>query len=305
MKAVELAQVRQCYGDFIALDNVSLSVQAGEVLGLFGHNGAGKTTSMKLILGLLQPSQGQVRVFGDSPRTVQVRQQIGYLPENVAFYPQLTGFETLRHFARLKSAPLSQVETLLDQVGLQHASHKRVKTYSKGMRQRLGLAQALLGKPQLLLLDEPTVGLDPIATGELYALIQRLREAGTAVILCSHVLSGVEAFIDRAAIMAGGQLRALGSLPALRAEVGLPSLIRVSGMPQAHEWHRQLLLDGYQARLLGEQNLEITAHNGAKQQLLKLLLEQGLPQDVEVRQASMEELYRHYMQAQSRIDKGA
>lgn len=295
MKLVELQGVRHCYGELMALNNVSLAVTEGEVLGLFGHNGAGKTTSMKLILGLLKATQGEVRVFGCSPDDPKVRQQLGYLPENVSFYPQLTGFETLRHFARLKSAPMTQVSSLLQQVGLTHASQRRVKTYSKGMRQRLGLAQALLGKPRLLLLDEPTVGLDPIATSELYTLVERLREGGTAVILCSHVLAGVEGLIDRAAIMAAGELRALGTLGALRARGGLPSLIRVNGLPQAHEWLRQLLTEGFQARLSGNSDLEITAHDGTKQQVLRLLLEKGAPQDIEVRQASMDELYRHFI----------
>src|SRR5690606_6403064 len=117
------------------------------------------------------------------------------------FYPLLTGRETLHHFARIKGAALRQADQLLEQVGLAHAADRRVKTYSKGMRQRLGLAQALLGEPRLLLLDEPTVGLDPIATQDLYLLIDQLRQQGTSVILCSHVLPGVEAHINRAAIL--------------------------------------------------------------------------------------------------------
>src|SRR5690606_20320000 len=158
------------------------------------HNGAGKTTTIKLILGLLQPTQGQVQVLGGSPQDVRIKLQIGYLPENVMFYPQLSGRETLRHFARLKQAPDAQVSSLLDQVSLSTAADRRVKTYSNCMRQRLGLAQALLGKPRLLLLDEPTVGLDPIATQTLYRLLDTPRAPGTSVILSSHVLPGVEAY---------------------------------------------------------------------------------------------------------------
>ncbi|WP_312359874.1 ABC transporter ATP-binding protein, partial [Stutzerimonas balearica] len=175
MNAVEIQGVSQRYGSMTVLHDLHLSLGEGEVLGLFGHNGAGKTTSMKLILGLLAPSVGEVRVLGRAPADPQVRRQLGYLPENVTFYPQLSGRETLRHFSRLKGAALGQVDELLEQVGLIHAADRRVKTYSKGMRQRLGLAQALLGEPRLLLLDEPTVGLDPIATGDLYRLIDTLR----------------------------------------------------------------------------------------------------------------------------------
>ncbi|MDX5298691.1 MAG: ABC transporter ATP-binding protein, partial [Gammaproteobacteria bacterium] len=161
MNAIQLDGITQHYGATAVLHDLSLHLPPGEVLGLFGHNGAGKTTTIKLILGLLQPTQGQVQVLGGSPQDVRIKLQIGYLPENVMFYPQLSGRETLRHFARLKQAPDAQVSSLLDQVGLSTAADRRVKTYSKGMRQRLGLAQALLGKPRLLLLDEPTVGLDP------------------------------------------------------------------------------------------------------------------------------------------------
>ena len=207
MNAVEIQGVSQRYGSMTVLHDLSLNLGEGEVLGLFSHNGAGKTTSMKLILGLLAPSEGQVKVLGRAPNDPQVRRQLGYLPENVTFYPQLSGRETLRHFARLKGAALGQVDELLEQVGLAHAADRRVKTYSRGMRQRLGLAQALLGEPRLLLLDEPTVGLDPIATQDLYQLIDRLRQRGTSIILCSHVLPGVEAHINRAAILAKGRLR--------------------------------------------------------------------------------------------------
>jgi len=200
MNAVDIQGVHQRIGGMTILQDVNLSLQEGEVLGLFGHNGAGKTTSMKLILGLLSPSEGRVQVLGGQPQDLNVRRQLGYLPENVTFYPQLTGWETLAHFARLRGAASQQVVELLDQVGLSHAAARRVKTYSKGMRQRLGLAQALLGEPRLLLLDEPTVGLDPIATQELYQLIDRLRQGGTSIILCSHALAGVEAHLNRVAI---------------------------------------------------------------------------------------------------------
>src|SRR5690606_2470910 len=152
MNAVEITNVSQRYGRMTVLENLNLHLEEGEVLGLFGHNGAGKTTSMKLVLGRLNPSEGQLRVLGRQPNDSGVRRQLGYLPENVTFYPQLSGRETLRHFARLKRAPTVQVDALLEKVGLTHAATRRVKTYSKGMRQRLGLAQALLGEPRLLLL---------------------------------------------------------------------------------------------------------------------------------------------------------
>jgi Cu-processing system ATP-binding protein len=295
MNAVDIQGVRQCYGNMTVLHGLDLSLGEGEVLGLFGHNGAGKTTSMKLILGLLQASAGQVRVLGRSPNDPDVRRQLGYLPENVSFYPQLSGRETLRHFARLKGAALQQVDTLLEQVGLAAAADRRVKTYSKGMRQRLGLAQALLGAPRLLLLDEPTVGLDPIATQDLYQLLDRLRQQGTSIIICSHVLPGVEAHINRAAILAHGRLQAVGTLASLSEDAGLPVLIRASGLKQRESllqgWH----VAGHEARAVGDHEVEVVAVNGHKLGVLRQLLADGQAQDVDIHQPSLEDLYRHYM----------
>ncbi|EME01591.1 ATP-binding cassette domain-containing protein [Pseudomonas stutzeri] len=296
MNAVEIQGVSQRYGSMTVLHDLNLNLGEGEVLGLFGHNGAGKTTSMKLILGLLAPSEGQVKVLGRAPNDPQVRRQLGYLPENVTFYPQLSGRETLRHFARLKGAALSQVDELLEQVGLAHAADRRVKTYSKGMRQRLGLAQALLGEPRLLLLDEPTVGLDPIATQDLYLLIDRLRQRGTSIILCSHVLPGVEAHINRAAILAKGRLQAVGSLSQLRAEAGLPVRIRASGISERDSWLQRWTDAGHSARGLSESSLEVVAVNGHKLVLLRQLLGESEPEDIEIHQPSLEDLYRYYME---------
>ncbi len=296
MSAVEIQGVNQRYGSMTVLHDLDLKLGEGEVLGLFGHNGAGKTTSMKLILGLLAPSEGRVRVLGRQPADPQVRRQLGYLPENVTFYPQLSGRETLRHFARLKGAAVQQVDELLEQVGLAHAAERRVKTYSKGMRQRLGLAQALLGDPRLLLLDEPTVGLDPIATGDLYQLIDRMRQRGTSVILCSHVLPGVEAHINRAAILAKGRLQAVGSLAQLRVEAGLPVRIRASGIGDSAGWLQRWDAAGHSARSLGERSVEVSAINGHKLPLLRELLGEGEPDDIEIHQPSLEDLYRYYMQ---------
>lgn len=296
MNAVEIQGVSQRYGSMTVLHDLNLNLGEGEVLGLFGHNGAGKTTSMKLILGLLAPSEGQVKVLGRAPNDPQVRRQLGYLPENVTFYPQLSGRETLRHFARLKGAALSQVDELLELVGLAHAADRRVKTYSKGMRQRLGLAQALLGEPKLLLLDEPTVGLDPIATQDLYLLIDRLRQRGTSIILCSHVLPGVEAHINRAAILAKGRLQAVGSLSQLRAEAGLPVRIRASGVSERDSWLQRWTDAGHSARGLSESSLEVVAVNGHKLVLLRQLLGESEPEDIEIHQPSLEDLYRYYME---------
>ncbi|WP_205341257.1 ABC transporter ATP-binding protein [Denitrificimonas caeni] len=291
MNAVELHNVYQQYGTMAVLDNISLNVAEGEVLGLFGHNGAGKTTTVRLILGLLQATSGQVRVLGGTPGDSDIRRDIGFLPENVTFYPQLTGRETLLHFARLKGAAVQQVDDLLEQVGLTAASSKRVKTYSKGMRQRLGLAQALLGRPRLLLLDEPTVGLDPIATQELYQVIGRLRDEGTSIVICSHVLPGVEPYIDRAAVLALGRLEAIGSLHELRTQAQLPVRIRAAGLTVA-----QLSAPDVQTiRPLHGAWHEVFVAPADKLATVQRIL-QLQPQDLEVQPPSLEDLYCYYME---------
>lgn len=296
MNAVELEGVRQRYGSMNVLHGLDLQLAEGEVLGLFGHNGAGKTTTMKLILGLLQASEGRVSVLGQSPHDRQVHRQLGYLPENIVFYPQLTGRETLKHFARLKGAPAAQVDELLEQVGLVEAANRRVKTYSKGMRQRLGLAQALLGTPRLLLLDEPTVGLDPIATLALYRLLDRLRQQGTSIILCSHVLPGVETHISRAAILAHGCLQAIGSLDSLRDAADLPVRVRAAGIEQREAWLQRWRGEGHVAQPLGDAGVEVTVRRAHKLGLLRELLAEGAPADIEIHQPSLEDLYRYYME---------
>ena len=294
MNAVDIRGVSKRYGAMTALHQLDLQLEPGEVLGLFGHNGAGKTTTMKLILGLLTPTEGQVQVLGGRADTPEIRRQLGYLPENVMFYPQLTGRETLHHFARIKGAARQQADDLLEQVGLAHAADRRVKTYSKGMRQRLGLAQAVLGDPQLLLLDEPTVGLDPIATQDLYLLIDTLRQQGTSVVLCSHVLPGVEAHINRAAILAAGRLEASGTLASLRSEAGLPARIRASGLQHRDQLLATLSAAGNASRALGSDSIELVGPSAGKIPLLRQLLEQDQPSDIEIIQPSLEDLYRYY-----------
>ncbi len=164
----------------------------------------------------------------------ELRRRLGYLPENVQFYEQLSGREVLDYFARLKRVASGQVGELLERVGLAHAMDRRVKTYSKGMRQRLGLAQALLGEPRLLLLDEPTTGLDPMATKDFYGMVDELSRRGVSVILCSHVLPGVERHIDRAVIFGRGRMLAAGSIDELRESAALPLVMRLRsrGIPR-------------------------------------------------------------------------
>lgn len=288
---ISLSQTGKRYQQFDALQAVDLELQAGEVLGLFGHNGAGKTTLMKIVLGVLPASCGTVRIFGVDPQSRQAwqsRRQIGYLPENVSFYDQLTGLEVLTYFARLKNVGKKDVLALLAQVGLTHALKRQVKHYSKGMRQRLGLAQAFLGSPKLLLLDEPTVGLDPIATQDFYQRVDQLKSNGASVILCSHVLPGVEQHIDRAMILAGGQQKAIGTLSQLREAASLPVTLRVPELDKLLKRHPDLR--PWQA---GPAQLQLP--EAQKLAVMRQLLADQQLQDIQIEPPSLEQLYQHYL----------
>lgn len=167
--ALSIANVTKRYGSLAALDNVSFSVAPGERLALLGHNGAGKTTLIKLVLGLTRPDGGDIHILGKLPTSEAVRRVSAYLPENVAFHKSLTGREQLTMFARLKGQSSRVVKDILVRVGLEMAMDRRIGAYSKGMRQRLGLAQVLIGRPQIVVLDEPTSGLDPLSREFFYS----------------------------------------------------------------------------------------------------------------------------------------
>lgn len=231
---IELEGVVKRYGAFVALDAVTLAVEAGECLALIGHNGAGKTTLMKLVLGLSRPSSGRISTLGVDPAgrgADAMKRAIGFLPESVAFSEAMTGREALAFYARLKGEPVAKNLALLDRVGLAEAAGHRIKTYSKGMRQRLGLAQALIGRPTLMLLDEPTSGLDPAFRSSFYDILRELTARGATIVLSSHALIELEARTGRVAILRRGKLAALGSLAELSLAAGLDCRIRITVPP--------------------------------------------------------------------------
>jgi ABC-2 type transport system ATP-binding protein len=199
-----------------ALDRLTLAVEAGEVFGFLGPNGAGKTTTLKLLMQLVFPSAGRAEILGRPVGDVAVRQRIGYLPENPYFYDHLTAEELLGYFGRLFGLPAAErsrrASALLDQVGLGAERRMPLRRYSKGMLQRVGLAQALLNDPEVVFLDEPMSGLDPIGRRMVRTLILSLRDRGTTVFFSSHILADAEAICSRVAILAGGRLLSTGRL---------------------------------------------------------------------------------------------
>ncbi|MBI4658549.1 MAG: ABC transporter ATP-binding protein [Verrucomicrobia bacterium] len=210
------------YGRQTAVDGLSLEINEQEIFGFLGPNGAGKTTTILMLLGLTEPTGGRARVLGVDPAhdPLQIKRQVGYLPENVGFYDDLTGRENLRYMARLNQLPESkareQIETALATVGLNGEGDKLVGAYSRGMRQRLGIAELLIKEPKLLILDEPTLGLDPDGTNKMLDLIVSLsRDRGITVMLSSHQLEQVQRICSRVGIMIKGRLVALGSVEEL------------------------------------------------------------------------------------------
>ena len=205
----------------VALRDLNLRVEPGEVYGLLGPNGSGKSTTLKIILGLVSPTRGRTKIFGRDSSLVESRAAVGFLPENPYFYKFLTGEETLRFFGklcRLNGPRLkSRVHELLELVGLTNARDQRLSTYSKGMLQRIGLAQALINEPQLVVLDEPTAGVDPAGSRDIRNIIVDLKQRGVTVLLSSHLLSQVQEICDRVGILARGVLVREGRLEELVA----------------------------------------------------------------------------------------
>jgi ABC-2 type transport system ATP-binding protein len=213
----------------VAVDNVDFDVRRGEVFGLLGPNGSGKSTTVKLLLGLLYPTKGHIEVFGHSPRHVQTKSRIGYLPEESYLYRYLNSRETLDFFGHLfqlgQHERRNRAEQLLEMVGLSQIRTRPVGEFSKGMQRRIGLAQALINDPDLVILDEPTSGLDPIGCREMKNVILALARRGKTVILSSHLLSDVEDVCDRVVILYGGRVQAMGPLKELLVK---PDTLRIT-----------------------------------------------------------------------------
>ena len=232
--AVETRNLTKRYSSgVLAVSDLNLHVRKGEVFGFLGPNGAGKTTTLRMLSGLLHPTSGSALVAGGAPGSPRSLAGLGAMVETPAFYPYLSGRDNLRVVARYSSVPSARIEPVLEQVDLKSRAHHKFKTYSTGMKQRLGVAAALLKDPQLLILDEPTSGLDPQGTVEMRALIKELRSGGRTVLLSSHLLNEVELTCDRVGVITSGKLVAEGTIEEMRSRGGTALLVRATPLDQA------------------------------------------------------------------------
>ncbi|GAA4435591.1 MULTISPECIES: ABC transporter ATP-binding protein [Bremerella] len=260
---IETRNLTKIYRDFWgrqkvrALKALDLEVRRGEIFGLLGPNGSGKSTTMKLLLGLLFPTSGQALVFGQDPTNIATKERIGYLPEESYLYRFLDARETLNFYGQLFNMPADvrqkRVNDLIEMVGLKWAAKRQLKEYSKGMTRRIGLAQALINDPELIFLDEPTTGLDPIGIREMKDLILKLKDEGKTVLVTSHQLADLQDVADRIAILHQGELKELGRVDAL-LKVSDETQIRAKGVSEEAKAEIRAILERENAENISVEN---------------------------------------------------
>jgi Cu-processing system ATP-binding protein len=291
---VSVTGVVKNYRAVRALRDVSFDLVPGRLSALVGHNGAGKTTLIKLMLGLIRADRGTIRVLNEDPAAGEfsARRLLGYLPENVAFNAALTGRETLAFYARLKQIKPKSAWPLLDRVGLMDPADRKVGTYSKGMRQRLGLAQALLGRPRVLLLDEPTTGLDPALRQTFYGILNELRDDGATVLISSHALNELEDRAEHVLIMNHGLLVAQGTLAELRSISQLPIRVSLDIKPGAtvpSAWMNGASVASPRGRVM------LVPDEAGKMELLRVAACDPCVSNIEIAEPTLDDLYAHFL----------
>lgn len=295
---IEVKNVFKYYGEVLAVDGITLTMHQGETIGLIGHNGAGKSTLFKMMLGLIPPTAGEIIIDGApvyGRKFRELRRSIGYLPENVVFYDNLSGLETLQFFAALKGCKHDECLPLLEKVGLAQAANRRVEGYSKGMRQRLGFAQALLGKPRILFLDEPTTGLDPEGIREFYAILHDLNSQNVTVVITSHILSEIQERVQRLAVLKSGKLHALGTVQQLRESVNLPLVIQIRHRCPADVIKAAIQGVALEALTNTDNTTTIRCHRTQKMELLRKLGALGdTLEDIVVKEPTLEDVFLGY-----------
>ena len=304
--AIRTRGLTKRYGTFTAVDKLDLTVRHGEVFGLLGPNGAGKTTTILMLLGLSEPSGGTARVLDLDPARdpIAVKRKVGYLPDNVGFYAGLSGRQNLRYTARLNGVPRKEAEEridgLLQRVGLTAAADARVETYSRGMKQRLGLADVLVKDPSIVILDEPTTAIDPAGVEEVLDLVRELARDGAAVLLASHLLHQVQQVCNEVGIFVAGKLVASGAMDKLSSQLGTgPIEIELAAPPPQDD------VRAAAAKVSGVTSVErdtrdnrlwvVRAQRDVRADLSRALVEAGHPPyHLRRRGDELDEIYRRY-----------
>jgi len=303
---IETKELTKRYGDLTAVDNLNLKVYEGEVFGLLGPNGSGKTTTILMLLGLTEPTSGSVRVLGFDParQPLSVKSRVGYLPELVGFYEDLTAWENIIYIAKLNGLPrreaYQRIERALKQVGLEEVANKPVATFSRGMRQRLGLAEILIKEPKLIILDEPTQGLDPEGAREFLELIRKLKGQGITILLSSHILSQVQKICDRVGLFYQGKMVLEGSVSELAREV-LGSAYRiqleVQGIPEAIIKALKGIPGVQDVNHQAPDIYEVQAKEDLRAEAVKAVVEAGGKlKGIMIEEPSLDEIYTRYFE---------
>lgn len=297
---VELEGVSKCYRHYQALHKLDLSVEQGECLALIGHNGAGKTTLLKLLLGLVRTDTGNIKLFDETPSSknfARHRRLLGFLPEAAAFKRNLNALETLQFYGALKNVDSSEIHSLLELVDLAGESGKKVSNFSKGMRQRLSLAQSLLGNPQLLILDEPTSGMDPTFRRRFYEIIRQRQQAGVTILLSSHSLKEIEQLTDHVAILHEGKLICKDNIMSLRQQSALPLCIDISLVEQDDGLLAFLQKSGISHSLSMDEHLLLECEQDKKVMLIEEITSRarGKVRDIQIREPGLEDIFLHYI----------
>lgn len=289
---IETVALTKRFKDVLAVDKLTMRVRRGEIYGFLGPNGAGKTTTMKMLLGLIHPTSGEAYVLGKrvGPDAVDVRRRIGYLPENAAFYENLTASQTLEFFCDLKGVKRSAVPELLKEVGLEKVADRKVGAFSKGMRQLLGVAQAMIGDPELYILDEPSSGLDPMWVKVVRDRIVELNRAGATIVFSSHILSEVQALCHRVGVINRGRMVAEDSIEELSRRLDImPKLwVRIKG--EAPGWVKSV--DGAEHVEIRGREIIFSCRAERRLQIIEELKRRGLKiEDFRTMEPSLEEAF--------------
>ncbi len=312
-RVIETKKLTKKYGEFTAVDSLNLAVKPGEIFGLLGPNGAGKTTTILMLLGLTEPTSGSVRVLGLDParQPLSVKTHVGYMPDEIGFYDELTARENLVYTARLngfsRNLAYERIDEALERMGLLDVGNQRVGTFSRGMRQRLGVADVLLKKPQLIIMDEPTQGLDPEGAREFLQMILSLKAEGITILLSSHLLYQVQAICDRVGLFNHGKMVLIGTVPELGQKV-LGGAYRVyleaEGSEQDILSSLEQLEGAITARSLDTNVFEVEAKHDLRAEAAAAVVHAGARLlKLEVETQSLDDIYAHYFQEVEHVGK--